>query len=112
MQVGVGPQHREFRKEILQTMQVGVGPQHREFRKEILQTMQVGVGPNIECDVMSAYYNVQVGLQRLCEIYLMPIFSAKFLYFVKHLAYHESARYFVVLTMHVHFYFGEVSSDV
>ncbi|AVG67138.1 nitrogen fixation protein NifR [Staphylococcus aureus] len=25
-------------------MQVGVGPQHREFRKEILQAMQVGVG--------------------------------------------------------------------
>ncbi|MBH4694127.1 hypothetical protein I6D55_09595 [Staphylococcus aureus] len=45
MQVGVGPQHREFRKEIQQTMQVGVGPQHREFRKEIQQTMQVGVGP-------------------------------------------------------------------
>ncbi|ATW80433.1 hypothetical protein CFN13_08355 [Staphylococcus aureus] len=88
------------------------GPQHREFRKEILQTMQVGMGHNTEADVMSAYYNVQVGLQRLCEIYLMPIFSAKFLYFVKHLAYHESARYFVVLTMHVHFYFGEVSSDV
>ena len=42
MRVGVGPQHREFRKEILQTMRVGVGPQHREFRKEILQTMQVG----------------------------------------------------------------------
>ncbi|SBC85192.1 nitrogen regulation protein NIFR3 [Staphylococcus aureus] len=76
-------------------VQVGVGPQHKEFRKEILQTMQVGVG-----------------LQHLCEIYLMPIFSTKFLYFVKHLAYHESARYFVVLTMHVHFYFGEVSSDV
>ncbi|AXJ41340.1 nitrogen regulation protein NIFR3 [Staphylococcus aureus] len=74
-------------------VQVGVGPQHREFQKEILQTMQVG-------------------LQHLCEIYRMPIFSAKFLYFVKHLAYHESARYFVVLTMHVHFYFGEVSSDV
>ena len=37
-----GAQHREFRKEILQTMRVGVGPQHREFRKEILQTMQVG----------------------------------------------------------------------
>ncbi|EOD3681256.1 TPA: hypothetical protein ACGSDK_000223 [Staphylococcus aureus] len=31
MQVGVGPQHREFRKEILQAMQVGVGPQHREI---------------------------------------------------------------------------------
>ncbi|MDR8699371.1 hypothetical protein HMPREF3281_03610 [Staphylococcus sp. HMSC73A05] len=29
-------------------VQVGVGPQHKEFRKEILQTMQVGVGPNIE----------------------------------------------------------------
>ncbi|KAJ47535.1 hypothetical protein HMPREF2111_01742 [Staphylococcus aureus 917] len=25
-------------------MQVGVGPQHREFGKEILQAMQVGVG--------------------------------------------------------------------
>ncbi|PGH62088.1 hypothetical protein B9Y41_05410 [Staphylococcus aureus] len=74
-------------------VQVGVGPQHREFRKEILQTMQVEP-------------------QHLCEIYLMSIFSAKFLYFVKHLAYHESARYLVVLTMHVHFYFGEVSSDV
>ncbi|HHW6817095.1 TPA: hypothetical protein ACU2WD_002408 [Staphylococcus aureus] len=31
MQVGVGPQHREFQKEILQAMQVGVGPQHREI---------------------------------------------------------------------------------
>ncbi|HCU7943697.1 TPA: hypothetical protein OVD01_001988 [Staphylococcus aureus] len=31
VQVGVGPQHREFRKEILQAMQVGVGPQHREI---------------------------------------------------------------------------------
>ncbi len=29
----MGPQHREFRKEILQAMQVGVGPQHREKRK-------------------------------------------------------------------------------
>ncbi|PAI26376.1 hypothetical protein APW56_07710 [Staphylococcus aureus] len=75
-----GPQHKEFRKEILQVMQVGgaptqrnskrnstgnaswrgpntekfekkfyrqcklAGPQHREFRKEILQVMQVGEG--------------------------------------------------------------------
>ncbi|WP_220270614.1 hypothetical protein [Staphylococcus aureus] len=31
MRVGVGPQHREFRNEILQAMQVGVGPQHREI---------------------------------------------------------------------------------
>ncbi|HDG8556177.1 TPA: hypothetical protein ACJTIJ_000309 [Staphylococcus aureus] len=45
MQVGEGPQHREFRKEILQAMQVGEGPQQREFRKEILQAMQVGEGP-------------------------------------------------------------------
>ncbi|BCX97729.1 TPA: hypothetical protein ACODYX_002488 [Staphylococcus aureus] len=45
MQVGEGPQHREFRKEILQAMQVGEGPQQREFRKEILQAMQVGDGP-------------------------------------------------------------------
>ncbi len=67
--------------------------------------MQVG---GLQADVMSAYYNVQVGPQRLCEIYLMPIFSAKFLYFLLHFAaYHESARYFVVLTMHVHFYFGQ-----
>ncbi|API79836.1 nitrogen fixation protein NifR [Staphylococcus argenteus] len=26
-------------------MHVGVGPQHREFRKEILQAMQVGGAP-------------------------------------------------------------------
>ncbi|WP_191961609.1 hypothetical protein [Staphylococcus aureus] len=31
MQVGDGPQHREFRKEILQAMQVGDGPQQREI---------------------------------------------------------------------------------
>ncbi|RNG00679.1 hypothetical protein D1F93_09945 [Staphylococcus aureus] len=38
-----------------------VGPQHREFRKDILQTMQVGVGPNTEAGEKSAYKNVQVG---------------------------------------------------
>ncbi|RNH07910.1 hypothetical protein D1G17_11285 [Staphylococcus aureus] len=37
------------------------GPQHREFRKEILQAMRVGVGPNIEADGKPAYNNVQVG---------------------------------------------------
>ncbi len=31
----MGPQHGEFRKEILQTMQVGVGPQHREIGSPI-----------------------------------------------------------------------------
>ncbi|HAR7383356.1 nitrogen fixation protein NifR [Staphylococcus aureus] len=40
------------------------GPQHREFRKEILQTMQVGRGPNTEADEKSAYNNVQVGVGR------------------------------------------------
>ncbi|WP_192794650.1 hypothetical protein [Staphylococcus aureus] len=29
--LGCGPQHREFRKEILQAMQVGDGPQQREI---------------------------------------------------------------------------------
>ncbi|CAC6191154.1 Nitrogen regulation protein NIFR3 [Staphylococcus aureus] len=38
------------------------GPQHREFRKEILQAMEVGDGaPNIEADQKSAFNNVQVG---------------------------------------------------
>ncbi|HCV6735099.1 TPA: hypothetical protein OWM56_002307 [Staphylococcus aureus] len=46
MRVGVGPQHREFRNEILQAMQVGVGPQHSEIgSSQFLQAMQVGVGP-------------------------------------------------------------------
>ncbi|RDK34782.1 hypothetical protein DWR07_08710 [Staphylococcus aureus] len=38
------------------------GPQHRGFRKEILQTMQVGGrGPNIVAGGKAAYNNVQVG---------------------------------------------------
>ncbi|ALO32474.1 hypothetical protein ASU36_10230 [Staphylococcus aureus] len=59
MQVG-GPQHREFQKEILQTMQVGgaptqkltesqltimcklAGPQHRSWRKAAYNNVQVG----------------------------------------------------------------------
>ncbi|KAG24290.1 hypothetical protein W759_00469, partial [Staphylococcus aureus VET0779S] len=46
---GVGPQHREFRQEILQAMRVGVwGPNIENFKKEILQAMRVGVwGLNI-----------------------------------------------------------------
>ncbi|WP_320409663.1 hypothetical protein [Staphylococcus aureus] len=35
MQVGDGPQQREFRKEILQAMQVGDGPQQREIEFSI-----------------------------------------------------------------------------
>ncbi|MDH2929101.1 hypothetical protein AN260_06035 [Staphylococcus aureus] len=32
-------------KSAYNNVQVGVGPQHREFRKEILQAMQVGGAP-------------------------------------------------------------------
>ena len=32
---------------------VQLGPQHGEFRKEILQTMQVGLGSNMEADEKS-----------------------------------------------------------
>ncbi|EOD7833868.1 hypothetical protein ACJRDX_001710 [Staphylococcus aureus] len=62
MQVGVGPQHREFRKEILQTMQVGVGPQQREIGSPIPTDNASWRGPNIEAGEKSAYKNVQVGV--------------------------------------------------
>ncbi|WP_234524144.1 hypothetical protein [Staphylococcus aureus] len=77
----MGPQHREFRKEILQTMQVGVGPQqreigspiptdnaswggaqHRSWRKVSIQKCASWRGPNIEAGAKSAYKNVQVGV--------------------------------------------------
>ena len=51
MQVGVGTQRISKRNS---TDHASWG-EHREFRKEILQTMQVGC--NTEADVMSAYYN-------------------------------------------------------
>ncbi|MCI2825500.1 hypothetical protein, partial [Staphylococcus lugdunensis] len=44
-QVGVGPQHKDFRSERQRTTQVGVGPQHKGFRSERQRTTQVGVGP-------------------------------------------------------------------
>ncbi len=44
------------------------GPQHREFRKEILQAMRVGGGPNTEADFPPAYNNVQVGRDNDKEI--------------------------------------------
>ena len=45
MRVGVGPNTEADEKPAYNNMQVGgAGPQHREFQKEILQTMQVGVG--------------------------------------------------------------------
>ncbi|HDB5034594.1 TPA: hypothetical protein O6X24_002652, partial [Staphylococcus aureus] len=58
----MGPQHREFRKEILQTMQVGVGPQQREIGSPIPTDNASWRGPNIEAGEKSAYKNVQVGV--------------------------------------------------
>ncbi|HCD1569422.1 TPA: hypothetical protein OZN35_001123 [Staphylococcus aureus] len=58
----MGPQHREFRKEILQTMQVGVGPQQREIGSPIPTNNASWRGPNIEAGEKSAYKNVQVGV--------------------------------------------------
>ncbi|EUD22404.1 hypothetical protein O734_01954, partial [Staphylococcus aureus M0741] len=40
----MGPNTEADEKSAYNNVQVGDGPQHREFRKEILQTMQVGVG--------------------------------------------------------------------
>ncbi|CYF20007.1 nitrogen regulation protein NIFR3 [Staphylococcus aureus] len=55
------PNAKADEKSAYNNVQVGVGPQHREFRKEILQAMQVGGAPNKEADEKSAYNNVQVG---------------------------------------------------
>ncbi|CPN22151.1 nitrogen regulation protein NIFR3 [Staphylococcus aureus] len=37
-----GPNTEADEKSAYNNVQVGAGPQHREFQKEILQTMQVG----------------------------------------------------------------------
>ncbi|WP_150854030.1 hypothetical protein [Staphylococcus aureus] len=42
-----GPNKEADEKSAYNNVQVGVGPQHREFRKEILQAMQVGEGQQI-----------------------------------------------------------------
>ncbi len=76
-----GPQHREFRKEILQAMRVGVWaptkrnwipnfyrqcklawPQQREIGFPISTDNANWRGPNTEADEKSAYDNVQVGV--------------------------------------------------
>ncbi len=44
MRVGVGPNTEADEKPAYNNVQVGGRAQHREFQKEILQTMQVGVG--------------------------------------------------------------------
>ncbi|MEN0435311.1 hypothetical protein AAGX59_00005, partial [Staphylococcus aureus] len=40
---GRGPNTEADQKSAFNNVQVGDGPQHREFRKEILQAMRVGV---------------------------------------------------------------------
>ena len=40
-----GPNKEADEKSAYNNVQVGDGPQHREFQKEILQTMQVGGAP-------------------------------------------------------------------
>ncbi|WP_251347196.1 hypothetical protein, partial [Staphylococcus aureus] len=42
--MGWGPNTEADEKSAYNNVQVGDGPQHREFQKEILQAMQVGVG--------------------------------------------------------------------
>ncbi|MBU7302113.1 hypothetical protein, partial [Staphylococcus aureus] len=61
-ELGCGPQHREFRNEILQAMQVGDGPQQREVGFPISTDNASWQGPNIEAGGKSAYNNVQVGV--------------------------------------------------
>ncbi|MBM9804811.1 hypothetical protein GBF97_10090 [Staphylococcus aureus] len=39
-----GPNKENFEKKFYRQCKLGCGPQHREFRKEILQAMRVGVG--------------------------------------------------------------------
>ncbi len=72
MQVGDGPQHREFRKEILQAMQVGVwAPTQRIHFIEFYSNVQVGVwAPTQRIHFIEFYSNVQVGVGRrnkFCE---------------------------------------------
>ncbi len=41
-----GPNTENFKRKFYKQCKLA-GPQHREFQKEILQTIQVGEGPNI-----------------------------------------------------------------
>ncbi|QLI01862.1 hypothetical protein SA950122_02178 [Staphylococcus aureus] len=54
------PQHKEFRKEILQTMQVGGAPTKKLAESQVTIMCKLA-GPNIEAGGKSGYNNVQVG---------------------------------------------------
>ncbi|MEI2121072.1 hypothetical protein VWE61_14225, partial [Staphylococcus aureus] len=57
-----GPQHREFRKEILQAMRVGVWAPTQRISKRNSTDNASWRGPNTEAGGKSAYNNVQVGV--------------------------------------------------
>ncbi|ETO51113.1 hypothetical protein Y001_11230, partial [Staphylococcus aureus MUF256] len=57
-----GPQHREFRKEILQAMRVGVWAPTQRISKRISTDNASWRGPNTEAYEKSAYDNVRVGV--------------------------------------------------
>ncbi|GAB5838981.1 hypothetical protein JMUB7545_06530 [Staphylococcus aureus] len=57
-----GPQHREFRKEILQAMRVGVWAPTQRISKRNSTDNASWRGPNTEAYEKSAYDNVRVGV--------------------------------------------------
>ncbi|QLH96332.1 hypothetical protein SA08028_01901 [Staphylococcus aureus] len=57
-----GPQHREFRKEILQAMRVGVGVPTQKLTKSQLTIMCKLAGPNIEKLDSQFLQTMQVGV--------------------------------------------------
>ncbi|ABQ49287.1 hypothetical protein SaurJH9_1493 [Staphylococcus aureus subsp. aureus JH9] len=71
MQVGEGPQHREFRKEILQAMRVGVWAPTQKLTKSQLTIMcKLGMDPNKEKLYSQFLQTMQVGVGRrnkFCE---------------------------------------------
>ncbi|AHM70950.1 hypothetical protein APV89_12035 [Staphylococcus aureus] len=71
VQVGEGPQHREFRKEILQAMRVGVWAPTQKLTKSQLTIMcKLGMDPNKEKLYSQFLQTMQVGVGRrnkFCE---------------------------------------------
>ncbi|PAH70318.1 hypothetical protein APW09_12175, partial [Staphylococcus aureus] len=65
VQVGEGPQHREFRKEILQAMRVGVWAPTQKLTKSQLTIMcKLGMDPNKEKLYSQFLQTMQVGVGR------------------------------------------------
>ncbi|WP_283591191.1 hypothetical protein, partial [Staphylococcus aureus] len=69
-----GPNTEADEKSAYNNVQVGDGPQHIEFRKEILQAMQVGVwAPTQKIHFIEFYIYVQVGQ----SILFFKVFKSK-----------------------------------